>query len=427
VDKPGDLIESILRMTGWTQSRLAYELRGVARSLHEPEPTGLQTVTVNRWRRGRQKPGGYYWRLLQLLHARICGQLAGENHDWTEDGDEMKRRQFFAYAAVLAGTVALDPERLTAAWEKGAGTDRRLVDHLGASIAGHARRWHVDRADLLLPTVRSELTTVNELRITSTAPAIRRRLTSLSSASAALAGWLAWHVGNDEAANAYYTLAYSLASDVQDRDGRAFVLVLRSFMNSSLFGAKVTDDSRPLRMLQEAVELTERSMSPFLRSFALRRRAEEQARAGGQKTAIERDLDRAQSLLASASGPDEGFYNYCNEDRVIGCRGTCALAQGRARDAISLLSTVLSATPADLAAERSILVADMGAAHAMLGDVDQACNLLSRSLEMGGHGITNRIGRVRILRSAHLSRWSKARPVAQLDDELRTIASGLTG
>jgi hypothetical protein len=438
VDEPVDLVESILHLTGWTQSRLVYELRGVARSLHEPEPTGLQPVTVNRWKRGRQRPGGYYQRLLRLLYTAISGDLAGVSESRRaeatvpplgrlDDGEEMKRRRFFSCAAALAGGLALDPERLAAALFAGVGSDVHLVDELSASITGHARRWHTDRPDALLPLVRSDMTTVNELRIGSRTDGTRRRLTSLTTATAALAGWLAWQAGNDEAANAYYTFAHSLASEVQDRDERAFVLALRSFMGSGLFGAEADDDGLALTMLHGAVEQTERSASPFLRVFALGRRAEELARAGGSDGAAERDLDRAQTILASVAGPHDGFFSYSSEERLLGCRGTCAMVQRRPRDAISLLSRVLSATPAELAAERSILVADLGAAHAMLGEVDHACVLLGRSLELGGHGYANRVGRVRAIRTAHLAHWSDAPPVARLDEELRTIAGPLTG
>jgi hypothetical protein len=413
VDESVDLVESILHLTGWTQSRLVYELRAVARSLHEPEPTGLQPVTVNRWKRGRQRPGPYYQRLLRLLYTAICEELAAEN----EEGEEMKRRQFFGFTAALVGGLAIDPDRLTAALVAGSGADSRLVNDLSASIAARARRWHTDQPDALLPLVRSDLATVNELRMGRQDPGAGRRLVSLTSQTAALAGWLAWQFGNDEAANAYYTFAYSLASEVQDRDDRAFVLTLRSFMGSGLFGAKADDDGLALPMLREAVDLTGGSASPFLRVFALGRRAEELARTGGLDAA-RRDLDLAQTLLASAGTPHNGFFRYFGEGRLTGCRGTCAMVGGWPQEAVGLLSAVLDATPQELVAERSVLVADLGAAHAMLGEVEQACLLLGRSLDLGGHGHANRVGRVRAIRATHLARWSDAPAVARLDEQL---------
>jgi hypothetical protein len=435
VNASGDLVESILQLTGWTQVQLVYELRVVARALQEPEPSGLQPVTVNRWMRGRQKPGGYYERLLRLLYAAVRGQLAaGRSIErrvvmsasvGNEDGDEMKRRRFLTCTAALAAGFAVDPEALTAALLSSSAVDATVVDGLGLSVREHVRRWHLERPDALLPIIKKDVTTLNELRIGSSVAGARRRLASLTAETAAVAGWLAWQSGNDEAAEAYYTFAHSLTSESRDHDGRAFVLVLRSFVRSGLFRPGAADDRAVLAMLHEAVELTARSTSPFVRVFALARRAEELARTG-DVTAVERDLDRADTVLAAARAPDDGFFSYFDEDRLLGCRGTCAAAQRRPREAASLLSAMLAATPAELAAERSILLADLGGAYAMLGEVDHACDLLVRSLELGGDGYANRVGRVLAIRAAHLTRWSSSPGVVRLDESLHATRATLT-
>jgi hypothetical protein len=428
VDEAADLVESILDMTGWTQPRLVHEIKGVARSLHEPEPTGLQPITVNRWKRRRQRPSRYYQRLLRILHAAVCGEPIAVWARRDGEGDDMKRRQFIGYVTALAGCVALDPERVSAGLQRGAGIDSGLVESLAASISGHARRWHVTRPDELLPSVKRTLRTANELRIASRASRVRVRLTSLTSEAAALAGWLAWQTGNDEAADAYHTFADGLAAEAGDQDGRAFVLVLRSFGSSGLFRPAVgaDDQRRALTMLDEAVALTERSMSPFLRVFALVRRAEELARAG-EAAETERHLDRAHAALTSVAGPHDGFFSYWSEDRLRGARGTCAMALGQGREAIALLSGMASTTPAELTAERSILLTDLGAAHAMLDEVEHACDLLSQSLELGAAGHAERVGRVQAIRSTHLARWSETPAVRRFDETVRAAVSGLGG
>jgi tetratricopeptide (TPR) repeat protein len=433
LQEPVDLVERILDQTGWSQTRLVHELRKTARLLQEPEPAGLQLVTVNRWKQGRQAPSGYYRRLLRLLYQR-CGQhvpggplprgTATRSQEWIDDGDDMRRRRFFAYAAALAGTAVLDPERLSAALQRGIATDVRLLDDLAASIGNHARRWYVEQPTMLLPAVRDELATVNELRIGCHVPAIRQRLDRLATESATLAGWLASLAGNREAAAAYYTFSHGMASEAGDRDARAFVLVGRSFLDSRLFQPEVARERLSMALLDEAVSLTERSTRPFLRIFALTRHAEELATAGDPGSArASVSLDRAEAILASA-GTDDGFFSYWNQDRLRGCRGTCAMLQGRPREATSLLSATLAATPADLAAERAILLADLGAAHAMQGEVEEACDLLARTLSVEPAGDAFRYGRVMAIRDAHLSRWPDAPAVRQLDESLRAAQAG---
>jgi hypothetical protein len=98
------------------------------------------------------------------------------------------------------------------------------------------------------------------------------------------------------------------------------------------------------------------------------------------------------------------------------------MLQRRPEETIALLSSTLSATPPHLAAERSILLADLGAAHAMEEEVERACDLLASSLAVGGATDVNRLGRVATIRRVHLSAWPDAPSVRHLDEELRTHA-----
>jgi tetratricopeptide (TPR) repeat protein len=431
VEQPANLVEGILHLTGWTQTRLVHELRRTARLLQEPEPTGLQLVTVNRWKQGRQSPSAYYRRLLRCLcGANYRESAARRDRAWREgdrseagidEVDEMRRRQFLVYTAALSCSVALDPEQLVASLQRGSGADARLVDQVTASVQGHARRWYSMPPESLWPLVRGELTAVNELRIGVAGSAVGRRLASLTGEVAALAGWLAWLCGNRDAAEAYYTFAHGLAGEERDAGARAFVLVLRSFLHSRLFQPEAPAAPRSLTLLHEAVDLARSSSSPFLRVFALTRRAEEWASAGGRDASISAgdDLDRAERALSSTRQAHEGFFSYWSESRLLGCRGTCAMLQGRPREAIAALSAALAATPAALTAERSVLLTDLGAAHAMRGEMDRACQLLTRSLRIGRSGDVNRVRRIVGVRRAHLAEWAGAPAVMSLDEELR--------
>jgi len=232
VEQPANLVEGILHLTGWTQTRLVHELRRTARLLQEPEPTGLQLVTVNRWKQGRQSPSAYYRRLLRCLYVATYRESAARrDRAWREgdrsearidEVDEMRRRQFLVYTAALSCSVALDPEQLVASLQRGTGADARLVDQVTASVQGHARRWYSMPPESLWPLVRGELTAVNELRIGAAGSIVGRRLASLTGEVAALAGWLAWLCGNRDTAEAYYTFAQSLAGEEAGR-GRARV------------------------------------------------------------------------------------------------------------------------------------------------------------------------------------------------------------
>lgn len=415
MDEPGSLLQAILELTGWTQARLVHELRLTAQQLHEPAPAGLNVVTVNRWKQGRQSPSGYYRRLIRHLYVSLHQSAIG-----SDEVDSMKRRQFLAYGTLLTGTATLDPGRLTAA-PRTLGFDGRLVDGLAGVVQGHARLWYTLPPTALLAPTRAQLGVLNELRTVTRAGPVASRLASLTAHVAALTGWLSWLSGQRRGATAFYTFAQELAADVRDQGAEAFVLVLRSFMCSDLFRSEKGGAARALALLDRAVDLAGPGSSPHLRVFALARRAEEHAISGasGAELAAGRDLDEAERALASAAGPDPGFFGYLDGDRLAGCRGTCAVMLGRPREAVSVLAGVLAATPDELAAERSILLTDLAAAYAQQAEVGQACDILSRSLALGGPGDANRIERILAVRRSALNRWSDDPAVRQLDEQLR--------
>jgi tetratricopeptide (TPR) repeat protein len=404
-----NVVERILDLTGWTHARLVHEMGRAARILHEPEPFGLDIVTVNRWKRGRQSPSAYYRRLLRTLYAAIHGEPVTR----IDEVDEMRRRRFLAYTAALAGQSILDPQRLTAALEHGIRGDVQLVDRIASAVRAHAGRWYRLSPAALLPAVRDELAAVDELRAKA-AFALRRRLTRLTGEAAALAGWLAWHSGNHDAADAYYLLAHSLAVDIEDREATAFVQTARSFLHSRLFQPAAAN-GRALGLLDEAERMTDHGSSPYLRTWVLSRRAEELAAAGRAREA-DAELERATAALASAGDPDDGFFGYLDANRLTGCRGTCAMLLRRPRAAGTLLESALEHAPNAPVEERSVLVADLAAAHAMQGEVEEACVLLRRSLTICGPDNAARIGRVRAIRGTHLAAWSTVPAVRDLDE-----------
>jgi len=426
MDESSSLIQAILELTGWTQARLVQELRQIARSLGEPAPAGLTVVTVNRWKQGKQSPSVFYRRLIRELYtrtyqARVRDSAVGPG-TYVDEVATMKRRQFLAYTALLTGTAVVEPGRLAALASTGLrGIDGRLLDSLSEVVNGYARLWHVVSPDVLSAAVRNQLGALNELRAACRPPLMAARLTSLAAHTAALAGWLSWLSGNRHAAGSYYAFSDGLATEVRDDSARAFVLVLRSFTCSDLFRSDKKGSGEALTLLHEACDLAGRGTSPFLRVFALGRRAEEHAVSGASDAAVAagHDLDRAERALSAVSGPDEGFFAYWNQDRLIGCRGTCAMLLDQPDEAVRLLSRVLTTTPQELAAERSILLTDLGAAYAQQAEVEQACDALSRSLAMGGAGDANRIKRILSVRQTSLHRWADVARVRTLDEELQ--------
>lgn len=72
---------------------------------------------------------------------------------------------------------------------------------------------------------------------------------------------------------------------------------------------------------------------------------------------------------------------------------------------------------------RSVALADLGAAYASLGDVEHACSLLQRALDLADQaGLAYAIQRVHGIRAQHLVEYETEPPVRQLDERLQLVA-----
>lgn len=414
------LVDVVLEFTGWTQVHLVKELQRTARELHGTEAPGLDPVTVNRWRRGRQRPSPYYSEVLSHLYAsvvrRSCEPRAPGAHP--TETEEVRRRRFLHYLMALAASGLGDAERMGSALDTRSRAAGSLLDDLETTTSRYARHWYQVEPETLLPFIRKHLEALAELRLRSHPAAIARRLLSLTAEATAMVGWQLWLTGDRIAAEAHYAIARDLASDAGNDEVAGFVLVARSFIHSRLFGASGEATALPIRLLEEAVAVSARTSAPHLRAFALVRRAEELAATGGPLGAVRQDVDAAQAALSGTRARHAGFFHYLDHERVMGTWGTCAGLLGDPAEAVRTLSQVIAAITPSLAAERSILISDLAAAYARMDEVEYACQLLGQSLSLGHDRDANRIERIAGVRRTLLERWAQEPSVRQLDEQL---------
>jgi hypothetical protein len=427
------LVDVILHLTGWTQVRLARELRRAARALHGTAAPGLDPVTVNRWRRGRQKPGPFYSEVLHHVYAGVIrrtdeqpspDQPAGRRAASAEASESVERRQFLHYLTVLAASGAVDTDRLGSALDARSRATTSLLNDLETTTTRYARQWYRAEPQTLLPFVRRHFEALDELRQRSRQAVEARRVQGLTAAAAALVGWELWLTGDRVAAEAHYAVAQDLAGEAGQDEVTGFVLVARSFIHSRLFGAAGERVELPARLLEEAVAVSARTASPHLRAFALVRRAEERAATGGPAALVRQDVDAAQAALAGTRARHGGFFHYLDQERVMGTWGTCAGLLGDPAEAARTLSQVIAVMTPSLAAERSILITDLAAAYARMGEVEYACQLLGQSLSLGHVRDANRIERIAGVRRTLLERWAVESSVRQLDERLAMVRLG---
>jgi DNA-binding XRE family transcriptional regulator len=337
----------------------------------------------------------------------------------TGGGDDVKRRDFLRYTTtMLAGAPFLDSERLANAMERPASADARLLDEVSTLLDGYNRQFWNVAPRFLLPPVRHLLATLKGLVDSTRDLPLRRRAQSLTGETAVLCGLLSFRHDNRGDARSCLTLAEDLAEAAGDMVLRANALAALHSLHSSVPTGGMGGDTRlALAMLDDAAVSARRQGSPQLRTWIHAARAEEHAVLGNDADA-RRDLDAAEHAMSTVNGRAPGFFEHWDASRLSGFRGNCELLLGRPAEAARVLEDVLADTSPDLHGPYACVSADLAAAAASEGDVERACDLLGRGLQVayeagaGPDGIDRIVG----IRRRYLPDDSAA--VRQLDERL---------
>jgi transcriptional regulator with XRE-family HTH domain len=253
----------------------------------------------------------------------------------------------------------------------------------------------------------------------SSASVLGRGLISLIASTCALCAWVCLSAERRRDCRAYLDHGELAAREVGNDDVLALLYMLRADALSSVptGGAEgFPDEAR--RLLDEAMALTSDATPVSLRVPIFWRAAEEQAFIRDQGKALHY-LMRGQDMAATGREllhPLRPFWGPIAEESF---RGSCLGLMGRSREAVDLLEPLVDqANPW----HRPLILADLGAAHAQLGDAAAAVEVITRGVEMVESGGYTGAGRRMLgVRNRHLERWKAEPAVRELDKRLSAI------
>ena len=419
--RPNERLRHQRRLRGWTLDEVAEGLHRLSMSGAE---LGVDAHMVGRWERGVRRPAPRYVALLCRLFELPADELglvdeAVEAAETVDKEDDVRRRQFLQYMSVVTGATMLDWDRLAAMLRGQLGPgDRVLVDDLEVITRSYARQVETVAPGSLLPALRSHLAMLSGSLHAGQPEPVRRRLLSLTGETAVLAGRLSWLLDNRGEARQCWTLACDLAREASDD-----TLLAEALGNQRVFHSTIPNrgqygrPDRAIALLDAAEECLSPASPPYPRMMVLLLRAEDRA-AVGDADASARDLEAAERAIATATGPDQGFYAGWDASRIAGYRGSCALALGRPEEASAVLESALEQTDDTLLGQRCAVMTDLATAYAMQREVEQSADLLMDSANVAERaGLSELLHRVTGARQ-HLDPWSDVPAVALLDERL---------
>jgi transcriptional regulator with XRE-family HTH domain len=422
--RPNERLRYQRRLRGWTLDEVAEGLHRLAAS--GPE-LGVDAHMVGRWERGVRRPAPRYVALLGRLFELSADELGlvdepVERAETIDKEDDVKRRQFLQYLSVVTGATTLDWDRLAALVRGQFGpSDNVLVDDLESITRSYARQVETVAPGNLLPTLRGHLEVLNGSLMGSHREPMRRRLLSLAGETALLAGRLSWLLENRGEARRCWALAVDLGREAGDETLVAHALGQQRVLHSTIPNrGRYGSSERALAVLDAAEARLGATASPFVRTAVLCLRAEDHA-ARGDALASQRDLEAAESALATANGKDDGLYALWDPNRIAGYRGSCALALGRPEEASTILEGALGQTNETLVGQRCAVMTDLAAAYAMQREVEHSAVLLTGAVDTAEReGLGELVQRALGARK-HLAQWGNDPAVRLLDERLALV------
>jgi tetratricopeptide (TPR) repeat protein len=315
------------------------------------------------------------------------------------------RREFVAAVAAVT-TTGIDLERLAMPR-----LDPAYLRDAAAITDGLMRNWYTISPSALLPAAGGHLTALSRLLPGS------RQLASVAGRTALLSGHCLMKVGRASDAYRVYALAATAARDAGDAALRSIVLAMHSSLYSTVAeGYRPGDTRAALRLLDQAALCVPASAPGRLRAAVRSRRAEERA-ANADAAGALGDLEVAEAALNEPS--DDVHFGPRDHVELGAIRGSVQLLLGRNNDAVKTLDVTLAAMDPRLAAWRSAVLADQGAAYARLGELEVAADRLERALQLArSAGASDHVNRIRGVRRRDLGGYDHERVVERLDEQL---------
>ncbi|MBP2703168.1 helix-turn-helix transcriptional regulator [Microbispora sp. RL4-1S] len=379
---------------GWSYEELCERVRGQMVACEETD-TGLTANTVRRWETGERRPDPRYRKHLVTVFGKPAselGLLTSEElamRPVSEVVDEIRR-----LLSMIAGNVDGIDRSTFLRGLLGVGVLAPLLGDGGEAVPDDGHRAVdaesagafadvVDRQAALYWTAparevyqSSVAHTGLGMRLLRTAPQGAARLTLAEAAarSALLSGRIAFFDLDDApTAERLFRLALTATRECGDHALAAAVLAHASFVPGF-----AGDRASALALMDAAFAHAWHGVGPLTRAWLHCVASEISARCGEPKECM-RHIDRA-DRMADGPGDDPHWLDFFERARLDGFAGFSALTAGHHEEAARRLGSALGDLGPNGGKQRSVLLADLAAAHAP-ADPERAADHLGRAVD----------------------------------------------
>lgn len=380
--QPRTLLKAARHRLELTQQETADALAAIAFQA-EGIGVGVNADMVSKWERGAKGISEEYCRWLCILFDEPRERLElspAREVDLSNllGGDaEVDRRKLMSLPVMGIGLAATQPwEQLAHALRRTMTLDEVVVDQVEAATSDLHHREEFTPAKNLHGEAVAHLEQLTALLGGSGQSPLRKRVASTAGEAAALAGWLAFDLGDEHEARSFYRVALEAAREANDPPLHACILGYLSYMASS-----AGHPQRALGHLRQAMEYA-RAEVPLTTAWLAGRAAEESALLG-DATEASRYIGLARETYEEfpGRGIERSWVQFFDRSRLLSL-AIATYAKLNRQDDVEQAATELLSVQAGDAKKHAIAFADLAVAHAEAGSMEAATGFAQQSLTL---------------------------------------------
>jgi hypothetical protein len=391
--------------------------RDIAEEIAAEMGEDFSIQNVKRWEEGQRVPTPRYRDAIAAVYGvprreidkavdatRRAERLSRITEGQEQDVD-VARRTFLGTAAIVAGAAAEPWGRLAAALGGGQ-VDAETVQALQAATDGMFESEEHIPARVMIDRLTAHLDALTALL--PAAGKFRAALAIAAGETAALAGWMAYDIGDKAQASRYYSVAVQAGHAAGH--GAVGALALG-------YGSYAAPANRARTMLADAQEHVRGPGYATARSWLSAREAEEAARLGDRDGAL-RAIERATTAFDYADPEAEQAWVRFFRRARLGSMAISAYSRIGHPDLPAVIAEALSALGDDDAKIRCSVLGDSALGWLAAGDAEQAVEVGGRALVATVEDDTT-MGRARL--AALAQRLPDAAEARDLRERIRAL------
>lgn len=431
----GERLRSWRQSIPWSQEELVEQIVAQAYRAKEDRGTELGVRLLRKWESGAiGSPQAVYLRLLAQLGAPLPMPAPEERGSdlilpssvgaGSSNDEHVERRDFLQLGSATAlgatgiGGLGDALQRLERALAGGTKPDETLVAGLEQhTLALFDAEEHRPSSAVIQDTL-SHLDNITGLLGQAEGERLTQRLTAQAGTAAALAGWLAFDLGDYDTAQRYYCTASDVASRANESLLLACVYTYRSYLSEARGRGRESE-----QWLSQAQPLLPRGQQATMHSWIAARQAEIAIALGEPDSAL-RALDRAylvQEFAPADPDPAPPWTGFFTGNRLDGMAVAGYARANHPDEMDTVAQRMLGEIGSGETKVQQIALADLAYSYLERGEVERGAQLAQRALTAISESRT-RVGYERLNVVTHaLTPYRGSRTVADLEYQLNHL------